>query len=107
MYRSPEAPCLVGSGNRWEPMGTDRPRTDPHGANACPRCGSDLHPLADLVKLAKQTSARAAHGLEALENRRLAVPSAVPVALQECRLDCRILAERLACHAGTCGGGGT
>ncbi len=71
--------------------------------SACPRCGAELHPLADLVKLARQTSARAAHGLEALQNRRLAVPSAVPVALQEAKLDCRILAERLACHAETCG----
>ncbi len=70
--------------------------------DACPRCGAVLHPLADLVKLARQTSARAAHGLEALENRRLAVPSAVPVALQETQRGCRILAERLACHAGTC-----
>ncbi len=69
----------------------------------CPRCGAELHPLADLVKLARQTSARAAHGLEALQNRRLAVPSAVPVALQEAHLDCRILAERLACHAEACG----
>ncbi len=68
----------------------------------CPRCHAELHPLSDLVKLARQTSDRAAHGLEALENRRLAVPGAVPVALQEAKLDCRILAARLACHAGAC-----
>jgi hypothetical protein len=53
----------------------------------CPRCGAPLHPLADLA---------------ALETRRLALPSVVAVALQEARLDCRILAERLSCHAGLC-----
>lgn len=68
----------------------------------CPRCGSAMHPLADLAKLALQTSDRAGQGLHALDNRRLAVPSIVPVALQEAHLDGRILALRLACHAGTC-----
>ncbi len=78
------------------------PPSPPSPGAICPLCGTPLHPLADLVTLARQASARAAHGLEALENRRLAVPSAVPVALQEAKLDCRILAERLACQAGTC-----
>lgn len=72
------------------------------GPLTCPRCGAELHLLAALVLLARQISQRSAHGLDALENRRIAVPSAVPVALKESHLDCRILAERLACHAGLC-----
>ncbi len=69
---------------------------------ACPHCGAQLHPLADLARLALQISTRSGQGLHALENRRIAVPSVVPVALQEAHLDGRILAARLACHAGTC-----
>jgi hypothetical protein len=72
----------------------------------CPRCGAPLHPLADLVALALQTSGRAADALAALEARRLALPSIVPVALQEAHLDGRSLAERLTHHAGTCTPGG-
>lgn len=68
----------------------------------CPRCGAELHPLANLVKLARQTSGRAADALQALETRRLALPSIVGVALSEAHLDCRLLAERLSCHARTC-----
>jgi hypothetical protein len=68
----------------------------------CPRCGAELHALVDLVKLARQTSGRAADALHALETRRLALPSIVGVALSEAHLDGRLLAARLACHAGTC-----
>ena len=68
----------------------------------CPRCASERHTMASCIEVLRQTSARSAHALEALQNRRLAVPSAVPVALQEAKLDCRIVAERLACIAGTC-----
>lgn len=74
----------------------------PEPASTCPRCGVPLHPHEGLHRLALQISQRSAHGLEALENRRLAVPTAVSVALQEAKLDCRILANRLACHAGLC-----
>lgn len=87
------------------PKGAKHAGTLPQGhamTSTCPRCGAALHPLADLVKLAQQTSDRAREGLHALENRRIAVPSLVPVALQEAHLDGRILAARLACHAGVC-----
>ncbi len=68
----------------------------------CPRCAAALHPLADLARLALQTAERAGQGLHALQNRRIAVPTLVTLALQEGHLDGRILAARLACHAGTC-----
>ena len=68
----------------------------------CQRCGQPLYPLGSCATLAKQISLKADDGLRALDRMRLAIPSSIPAALQESRLDGAILARRLACHAGTC-----
>ena len=68
----------------------------------CPRCGAEVHPLGDCIALALRLGDRAAEARRALDNMRLALPSAIGTALTECRLDLPILARWLACHAGTC-----
>lgn len=100
----PEIKSVLSDLSEVRPTTTDTTdKTDKtSGPTPCPRCGAEVHPLVDLAKLARQTSGRAADALHALETRRLALPSIVPVALQEAHLDGRILAARLSCHAGTC-----